>query len=235
VIELHAFDDQRAQSDALAKAVGDALHASLAAQAAASRTDTRPAMLAVSGGTSPRPFLQTLSTQSFDWSRIALTLVDDRWVPETDSASNAQLVHDTLLQNAAQRAAFWPLVDTAQELNAHVAALNADARFAAVPDVAILGMGEDGHTASIFADAPEWDHAITTTERFVAVHPGNAPHARVSWSLSALKEVKHLYLLIAGPRKLDVLNAAAASLQKNAISQLANDKGVRLDVYWCAN
>ncbi|MFL9914639.1 6-phosphogluconolactonase [Paraburkholderia fungorum] len=264
MIELHAFDDQRAQSDALAKAVGDALHASLAAQAAASGTGTsatgtsatgmsatgtsatgtsaagtpntgaRPAMFAVSGGTSPRPFLQTLSTQSFDWARIAVTLVDDRWVPETDGASNSQLVHDTLLQNAAKHAAFWPLVDTTQDLNAHVAALNADPRFSVVPDVAILGMGEDGHTASIFADAPEWDHAITTTERFVAVHPGSAPHARVSWSLSALKEVKHLYLLIAGPRKMDVLNAAAASLQKNAISQLANDKGVRLDVYWCA-
>lgn len=245
MIELHAFDDQRAQSDALAKAVGDALHASLAAQAAASGTGTsatgtsitgtRPATLAVSGGTSPRPFLQTLSTQSFDWARIAVTLVDDRWVPETDSASNAQLVRDTLLQNAAKTAAFWPLADTTQDLNAHIAALNADPRFSAAPDVAILGMGEDGHTASIFADAPEWDHAITTTERFVAVHPGNAPHARVSWSLSALKEVKHLFLLIAGPRKLDVLNAAAAAPQKNAISKLANDKGVRLDVYWCAN
>ncbi|MFM0739965.1 6-phosphogluconolactonase [Paraburkholderia xenovorans] len=235
MIELHTFDDQRAQSDALAKAVGDALHASLAAQVAASQADARPAVLAVSGGSSPRPFLQYLSTQSFDWPRIALTLVDDRWVPETDSASNSQFVHETLLQNAARDLAFWPLVDTSQDLNAHVAALNADPRFAAVPDVAILGMGEDGHTASIFADAPEWDHAITTSERFVAVHPGNAPHARVSWSLSVLKEVKHLYLLIAGPRKLDVLNAAAASLQKNAISQLANDKGVRLDVYWCAN
>ncbi|ORC47209.1 6-phosphogluconolactonase [Burkholderia sp. A27] len=239
MIELHAFDDQRAQSDALAKAVGDALHASLAASAATAATGTstgtRPAMLAVSGGSSPRPFLQTLSTQSFDWARIAVTLVDDRWVPETDSASNAQLVHDTLLQNAARHAAFWPLADTAQDLHAHVAALNADPRFSVAPDVAILGMGEDGHTASIFADAPEWDHAITTAERFVAVHPGNAPHARVSWSLSALKEVKHLFLLIAGPRKMDVLNAAAASLQKNAISQLANDKGVRLDVYWCAN
>jgi 6-phosphogluconolactonase len=189
----------------------------------------------VSGGSSPRPFLQTLSTQSFDWPRIAVTLVDDRWVPETDSASNSQLVHATLLQNAAKNATFWPLVDTAQDLHSHVAALNADPRFASVPDVAILGMGEDGHTASIFADAPEWDYAITTTERFVAVHPGSAPHARVSWSLSALKEVKHLFLLIAGPRKMDVLNAAAASLQKNAISQLANDKGVRLDVYWCAN
>ncbi|SMG45734.1 6-phosphogluconolactonase [Paraburkholderia susongensis] len=238
MIELHAFDDQRAQSDALAKAVGDALHASLAAKAAASGTSTpptHPAMLAVSGGSSPRPFLQTLSTQAFDWARIAVTLVDDRWVPETDSASNAQLAHATLLQNAAKSAAFWPLVDTTQDLDAHVAALNADARFAAVPDVVVLGMGEDGHTASIFADAPEWDHAITTTERFVAVHPGAAPHARVSWSLSALKEVKHLFLLIAGPRKMDVLNAASASLQKNAISQLANDKGVRLDVYWCAN
>ncbi|CAD6523345.1 6-phosphogluconolactonase [Paraburkholderia metrosideri] len=240
MIQLHAFDDQRAQSDALAKAVGDALHASLAAQAAAAATGTttaaaRPALLAVSGGSSPRPFLQTLSTQSFDWPHIAVTLVDDRWVPETDSASNSQLVHGTLLQNAAANTVYWPLVDTTQDLNAHVAALNADPRFSAVPDVAILGMGEDGHTASIFADSPEWDHAITTTERFVAVHPGAAPHARVSWSLSALKEVKHLFLLIAGPRKMDVLNAATASLQKNAISQLANDKGVRLDVYWCAN
>jgi 6-phosphogluconolactonase len=250
VIELHAFDDQRAQSDALAKAVGDALHASLAAQAATSdagiagastagtsttTSAARPALLAVSGGSSPRPFLQTLSTQSFDWARIAVTLVDDRWVPETDSASNAQLAHATLLQKAAQNATFWPLADTSQDLHSHVAALNADARFANAPDVAILGMGEDGHTASIFADAPEWDHAITTRERFVAVHPGSAPHARVSWSLSALKEVKHLFLLIAGPRKMDVLNAAASSLQKNAISQLANDKGVRLDVYWCAN
>ena len=61
-------------------------------------------MLAVSGGSSPRPFLQTLSTQTFDWARIAVTLVDDRWVPETDSASNSQLVHATLLQNAAKNA-----------------------------------------------------------------------------------------------------------------------------------
>ena len=235
MIELHAFDDPRAQSDALAKAVGDALHASLAAPATAPQTGARRATLAVSGGTSPRPFLQTLSTQPFDWAHIDVTLVDDRWVPETDSASNSQLVHDTLLQNAAKNAAFWPLVDATQDLNAHVAALNTDPRFSAVPDVAILGMGEDGHTASIFADAPEWDYAITTPERFVAVHPGSAPHARVSWSLSALKEVKHLFLLIAGPRKMDVLNAATAALQKNAISQLANDKGVRLDVYWCAN
>ncbi len=234
MIQLHAFDDPRDQSAALAKAVSDALQASLAAQTVASTTSARHATLAVSGGTSPRPFLQTLSAQPFDWTRIDVTLVDDRWVPDTDSASNSRLARETLLQNAARDAAFLPLVDTTQTLDAHVAALNADAQ-RRIPDVAVLGMGEDGHTASIFSDAPEWNHAITTADHFVAVHPGNAPHARVSWSMSALKKVDRLFLLIAGPRKLDVLNAASATLQKNAISQLINDKGVRLDVYWCAN
>ncbi|MCA8233987.1 6-phosphogluconolactonase [Burkholderia cenocepacia] len=225
MIEIHAFDTQEAQSEALARAVGDALRAALAGPA-------RPT-LAVSGGTSPRPFLHTLSHAALDWAGVDVTLVDDRWVPDDDAASNAQLVRDTLLQHAAAPARFLPLVDTRVSLDAHVAALNANADYR-VPTVAVLGMGEDGHTASIFADAPEWDHAITTSERFVAVHPGAAPHARVSYSLDALKRVDRLFLLIAGARKRDVLDAAAASPQKNAISQLANDKGTQLDVYWCA-
>jgi 6-phosphogluconolactonase len=233
VIELHVFDDPRVQSDALARAVGDALHASLAAQDAAPGTSARRATLAVSGGTSPRPFLETLSTRRFDWSRTDITLVDDRWVPETDPASNARLVHETLLQNEAAHARFLPLVDVSQTLDAHVAALNADPQ-RLLPNVAVLGMGEDGHTASIFADAPEWHEAITTARPFVAVHPQAAPHARVSWSMQALRQIDRLFLLIAGQRKLEVLQQAAAAEQNNAISKLANDKGVRLDVYWCA-
>ncbi len=234
MIELHAFDDPRVQSDALARAVGDALQTSLAARSAAPVSGARHATLAVSGGTSPRPFLAALSTHAFDWAHLDITLVDDRWVPESDAASNARLVRETLLQNAAAHARFLPLVDTQTTLEAHVAALNADPH-RQVPDVAVLGMGEDGHTASIFADAPEWHEATTTARPFVAVHPGNAPHARVSWSLGALRQVDRLFLLIAGERKLEVLQQAAAAPQHNAISKLANDKGVRLDVYWCAN
>jgi 6-phosphogluconolactonase len=226
VIEVHAFESPRAQSDALAQAVGAALAATLAQPAGAT--------LAVSGGTSPRPFLQALSGIALDWSRVDVTLVDDRWVPDTDPASNAQLVRDTLLQGAASAARFLPLVDTHAALDAHVAALNANAAYR-LPQVAVLGMGEDGHTASIFADAPEWSHATTTPERWVAVHPGAAPHARVSLSLDALKRIDRLFLLIAGERKRAVLDAAAAAPQRNAISQLANDKGIKLDVYWCAN
>nr|WP_218884273.1 6-phosphogluconolactonase [Burkholderia guangdongensis] len=227
VIDIHAFDTQEAQCTALAVAVGDALRAALADASAR-------ATLAVSGGTSPRPFLQTLSGAALDWPRIDVTLVDDRWVPETDAASNARLVRDTLLQRDAARAPFLPLVDTAAALDAHVATLNANPAYR-LPTVAVLGMGEDGHTASIFADAPEWEHATSTAERFVAVHPGAAPHPRVSLSLDALKHIDRLFLLIAGGRKRDVLEAAAAAPQRNAISKLANDKGIKLDVYWCAH
>jgi 6-phosphogluconolactonase len=124
-----------------------------------------------------------------------------------------RLAYETLLQNAVQATAFWLLVPTSQTLEADIAALNADAR--KIPDVAVLGMGEDGHTASIFADSPEWDFAIFTPERFVAVYPGAAPHAGVNWSMSALKQVGRLFLLIAGPGKLDLLNAAAAAPQKD--------------------
>ncbi|ABE36439.1 6-phosphogluconolactonase [Paraburkholderia xenovorans LB400] len=234
MITLYEFDDQQSQSNALAKAVGDALQVSLTAQAASAAKGPGHVTLAVSGGSSPRPFLQTLSTQPFDWARIAVTLVDDRWVAETDSASNARFVREALLQHAASSAVFWPLVDTAQALDAHVAALNADpARL--LPDIAVLGMGEDGHTASIFADSPEWDDAITTTAHFIAVHPGSAQHARVSLSLSALKRIDHLFLLIAGPRKRDVLKAATSTLQRNAISQLAHASEAQLNVYWSAN
>ncbi|WP_206951518.1 6-phosphogluconolactonase [Trinickia acidisoli] len=229
MIELHAFDDPRAQAGALAKAVSGALGASLAAAANARAT------LAVSGGTSPRPFFQALALESLDWARVDVTLVDDRWVPETDGASNAHLVRETLLARAAGEARFAPLVDVAVSLEAHVAALNAAPSYA-LPNVAVLGMGEDGHTASLFADAPahEWAHALQTAERYVAVHPGAAPHARISLSMSALKGVERLFLQISGERKLDVLKAAASAPQENAISKLANDKGVRLDVYWSA-
>ncbi|WP_414450191.1 6-phosphogluconolactonase [Burkholderia sp. 22PA0099] len=226
MIELHAFESPQAQCDALARAVGAALQAPLAEHARAT--------LAVSGGTSPRPFLQTLSHYALDWRHVDVTLVDDRWVADADDASNARLVRDTLLQNAAAGARFLPIVDTAATLDAHVAALNANPTYA-LPNVAVLGMGEDGHTASIFADAPEWEQAITTPARYVAVHPGAAPHPRVSLSLDALRRVDRLFLLISGARKREVLEAAAAAPQRNAISQLANDKGTQLDVYWCAN
>jgi 6-phosphogluconolactonase len=222
VIEFHAFDHPQAQAEALAQAVGKTLGAALNRQAGAT--------LAVSGGTSPRLFLQTLSGLPLDWAQIQVMLVDERWVPEDSDASNTRLVRENLLQRAAQSARFVPLADTALTLEQQIAALNAHAP---LPDVAVLGMGEDGHTASLFADAPEWDDAISTAARFVAVHPVAAPHARVSLSFDALTRVDTVFLQISGSRKREVLDAAAAALQKNAISRLAHNERTTLHVYWC--
>ena len=233
MIELHTFGDPDSQAGALADAVAQAL-SSGGATPGTTLGAAPPRTLAVSGGTSPRRFFERLARQALDWSMFDVTLVDDRWVADDDGASNATLVRSTLLQHAAAASRFLPLVDVAHEPAAQVAQLNRDQRYRQ-PQVAVLGMGEDGHTASLFADAPEWDALLTTTERYVLVHPVQAPHARVSLSMHALINTPQLFLLISGARKLEVLNQAVAGPNNNAISKLANHKGVQIDVYWCAD
>ncbi|MGI4813127.1 MAG: 6-phosphogluconolactonase [Janthinobacterium lividum] len=229
MISLHAFGDATSQASALARAVGDALAAALASRGAAGR-----ATLAVSGGASPKLFLETLAHEKLDWSRIDVTLVDDRWVGADDAASNQRFVSQTLLTGAAAVARFIPLVDVSQAPDQAVAALNA-AALPAAPDVAVLGMGEDGHTASLFADAPEWHQATTTTARYAVITPQAAPHQRVSMTLSAIRAVPQLFLQIGGAAKRAVLDE---SLNNNpdthAISKIVQDKKVTLDVYWFA-
>jgi 6-phosphogluconolactonase len=154
-------------------------------------------------------------------------------VSDQDDASNARLLRETLLKNHAAAARFTPLVDISRDPAEVIDTLNRTGQ-PALPDVAVLGMGDDGHTASIFADAPEWDFITTTTQHFVQVHPVSAPHTRISWSLDAIKRIDTLFLQIGGETKRKVLDAAAALPERKAISRLALAEGVLLDVYWFA-
>ncbi|WP_347556254.1 6-phosphogluconolactonase [Robbsia sp. KACC 23696] len=228
MLYLKTFDDGDAQAEALSVAVADALRAVLAQRGPQGR-----ATLAVSGGKSPARFFAHLAKTPLAWSQIDITLVDDRWVPAGDEASNAGLLQQTLLRDAAAAARFLPIVDTTRTPEAMLALLNGASGIAA-PDVAILGMGEDGHTASLFADAPQWGYATTTRDRFVYTEPSSAPHARISLSLHALRRVPVTFLQISGATKRAVLESAAAAPQRTAISRLANDGGVKLDAYWYA-
>ncbi len=226
VIKLHTFQTPQEQAQALTQAVGAALQTVLARR--------ERACLAVSGGSSPTLFLQTLSMSELVWSRIDTTLVDERWVDEHHAASNAALVRSTLLQNKAKATHFMPLVDVSCEPSLHLQQLNADKLFVHLPDVAVLGMGEDGHTASLFADAPEWEQAMTTKQRLLLLHPQLAPYQRISWSFTAFAQMGQLFLWIAGERKLAVLQEAIEQPLNNAISKLIHDFKVTLNVYWCA-
>ena len=222
MIHWRLFPTRQAQAQALANAVVAGLDEALT---------VRPrALLAVSGGTSPTAFLSQLARLPVAWRNVDITLVDDRWLPSTHAQSNARLVAQTLLCGA-QGAHWLPLVDTATDAALQVKTLN-DTWTHGVPQVCVLGMGEDGHTASLFADAAQWHEAIVTRDKFVLIQPQHAPHLRVSWSLSALAASERLMLQIQGPAKRAVLEAAQADEQDNAISRLIHHEGVNIDVFW---
>jgi 6-phosphogluconolactonase len=177
------------------------------------------AVLAVSGGKSPIPVFAALRHEPLDWSHITIHLVDERCVPSTHADSNTALVRQHLLQGAAAAARFVPLFDDADLPDALTPialddleglAHAASARIAAlgVPDVALLGMGEDGHTASLFPNAPGLEAALAQRGPIAWVCPSTAPHARLTLTLPALLAARHLLLSFSGDTKRAVWQQA---------------------------
>lgn len=196
-----------ATSAAIAAHIANALRAAIAERGQAS--------LAVSGGKSPIPVFEALRGQVLDWSRVTVVLVDERVVPHGHADSNTGLVQRHLLQGAAAQARFLPFFGevtpqlTAVVLDALVD--DATARIDTLPwplDVALLGMGEDGHTASLFPGAAGFARAMATDERLAWVVPDTAPHARLTFTLHALLSARELLLALAGKTKYAVYRRA---------------------------
>jgi 6-phosphogluconolactonase len=189
------------------------LAAAVAADLKAALQGKARALLLVSGGRSPLPFFAALRGQSLPWERIDVSLVDERAVPPDHADSNAALVAEHLLTGPAAAARWIPLIEagdharladqwTVAEQAATRANAHADLQAA---DVVVLGMGTDGHTASLFPDSPHWTQAAETQARYVPLQPTQAPHARVGLSLHALTGQKKCYLWTGGPLKMDTL------------------------------
>ncbi|MFD1331686.1 6-phosphogluconolactonase [Methylopila musalis] len=230
-IDLTAYDSRDALAEALAERTADALRSEIA--------DGGAATLAVSGGSTPKLYFQKLSRAELDWSAVTVTLVDERWVPDTEPRSNARLVKDNLLQNAAAAATFVPLVTDAAspegglpEVTERVADLPAPLT------VAILGMGGDGHTASFFPGGDRLEDAIDPTGRAL-VTPMRAQAAiepRITFTLPALVSAKLLVLHIEGEDKKRVLDEALRGPDPRAMPiRAVIDHAPRpLDVVWAA-
>jgi 6-phosphogluconolactonase len=143
------------------------------------------ASIAVSGGSTPKGFFTALSQKDLSWSDITITLADERWVTIESDASNTRLVHENLLQNKAVNAKFFHLKQGEKLCSETLCDLNLAANTALLPlDVLILGMGEDGHTASLFPCSDEIDECFSTKEPLLKVIPKTAPHDRISFSFS---------------------------------------------------
>lgn len=196
---------------ALAERVGDLLRSALESRERAS--------LVVSGGRSPVAFMEVLSQQALDWAKVYVTLADERWVPPDDPDSNAGLVRSALLQGKAATARFVALYGGEATPEAGVASCTERlSRMMRPFDVMVLGMGEDGHTASLFPESAELEGLLAPDAAPVgAVRPPHAPHARISMSLPGLLDSRVVFILISGPRKREVIERACA--QANPLSK----------------
>ncbi len=203
--KLNSFDTGAALADALATRVAEALSAGIAARGRAS--------LAVSGGSTPKAFFKALSSAGIDWPKVTVTLVDERFVPPDSDRSNHKLVAENLLQNAAGAAVFVPLYhagETAEEAAADASAATADISHPF--DVAILGMGTDGHTASFFPGGSRLAEALdpTTARGVITMEAEGAGEPRLTFTFNALADARLLVLHIEGNGKKDVLEKAEA-------------------------
>lgn len=204
-MQLHTFDSSAALNQQFASEISSRLAAAIAEKGAAT--------LVVSGGKTPLPLFKTLSETDLDWSRVTITLADDRWLPETHADSNEGLVKANLLQGKAAKARFISLFDSASADDAYKGAATVAARVAELPlfDVLILGMGEDGHTASLFPCSKEIQAGLAPDAPVaLAVTPAAAPYQRLSLSKTRLLQSAVIYLHLVGPKKLTVLEQAMA-------------------------
>jgi len=167
------------------------------------------ASLAVPGGTTPGAFLGLLGQRLLDWRRVFVTLTDERWVAPDQDRSNAGLVARTLGQ-AGRPYAWFPLWRQGLTPSQALPLLESQSDTLPWPlDVVVLGMGDDGHVASLFP-GDETGFSTAAGQRFVAVAgPGDEP--RISLSAEALAAARNVYLLLRGATKEKVLTEALAS------------------------
>jgi 6-phosphogluconolactonase len=172
------------------------------------------AVLAVSGGSTPIAFFKALSKLEMAWEQVTIILVDERMVPASHDRSNAKLVRQNLLQNHAVNAFFVPMYQGAfDEGDAAHQIETVMKRAQLVPaDFAILGMGNDGHTASYFPGGDHLSDAIDPAQEALVLpmHADGAGEARLTLTLPVLLAAREIALHIEGQEKRTVLDRALA-------------------------
>ncbi len=191
--------------------------------------------LVVSGGKSPVPLFQALAIQSLAWERVVVTLADERWVPPSHADSNETLVRSHLLKGRAASAQLVPLWTGAATPEAAVPAVCATLATLPCPfSQVILGLGEDGHIASLFPGATELAQGLSTEAPALAVRPPLAPHPRLSLSLHALLQSRDLVLMISGQAKRGVLERALGEgpVEELPVRAILRQTAVPVSIFW---
>jgi 6-phosphogluconolactonase len=224
----YGFTDTETLAEALAPAVEKRL------RDAALRRGR--ALIALSGGRSPIALFERLSKAELDWSRVIVTQVDERWIAPDDVASNSRLIRDHLLQGAASAARFLSLRNDAA--TAAQGQPLCEAMLNALPlpfDVTLLGMGDDGHIASLFPGAPELGDALTTEALLAATTATVPPHERMTLTLSGLLRSRLLILQFGGEAKRAVYRKALGDgpVEEMPVRAVLRQDEVPVEVWMC--
>ncbi|WP_044345533.1 6-phosphogluconolactonase [Pseudomonas meliae] len=220
------FDTPQQLADALAANVAERLKQAIG--------ENGLATLVVSGGRSPVAFFKSLAVQPLDWSKVVISLADERFVPTEHADSNAGLLQRHLLHGPVAEAKFLGLYSVAGSVEE--AALAADQALAELPpiDVLILGMGDDGHTASLFPGSPNLKEALDLQDerRCLPMLAPSVPHQRLTLTRRLLASARSPILSVSGQAKLDTLRTALAGddLAEMPVRAFLNPS---LEIYWC--
>ena len=195
------------------------------------------AVIAVPGGSTPVPLFQALAKEDLDWKRVTFLLTDERWVENTHADSNENLLRTHFLN--ASEAGFIPLKSKADTAKEGQEATEKKLQKVPLPtDICLLGMGEDGHIASLFPEAPELKQALDTSnkQRCIAVSPPNTPQERLSLTLSALLNTSQIILLIKGDKKRKIYLEAKEAKDNITfpVGHILHQSHAPIDVYWTA-
>ncbi len=228
-VHEHRFPDREALAAALAGELKVDLEEAIAARGQAS--------LVVSGGKTPARLFAKLRDEKIDWTRSWVTLADERWVETTSEDSNERLVRETLLTGPAAAAHFVGLKNPAPTPEAGADWVSRALTRVPHPfDVVLLGMGGDGHTASLFPGSMALARGLdpAAPPGCIAVNALVAPHARVSLNLAALLDSRRIVLHIEGDEKWGVYQRAraAGTPAELPVRAILQQKEVPVDVYW---
>jgi len=169
------------------------------------------ASMAVSGGGTPTPLFKEFSLLSIDWAKVDLTLVDDRWVDAKNSDSNELLVRTHLIKNKATKVNFIPLKNDSKTAKEGQKISEEMLKNITLPfDVVVLGMGSDGHTASLFPCSDELPNAmdLNNSNYLISTTPKTAPYQRLSLTAKVIIDAKNVFLHLNGSSKLHTLESA---------------------------
>ncbi len=215
-------------------ALAETLAASVA-QTLASALETRArASLAVSGGNTPQRFVTALSRQNLDWSRVDVCLVDERWVDLAEPDSNEGMLRDLMAGTAMAGAQFYSLKTAAPQPAEAIGRVRERFQTFTWPlDVCVLGMGEDGHTASLFPAMPMLTEALHDAALdFIPVPAGFKGPARVSMSAAPLLAAHRCIVHIEGQGKYRALQEVCEHRDALAAPVWALLAGQACDIIW---